>query len=129
VTHRSPGEGRPLLSSGPHLEAGTIEGHKNWGPELWLLGRDPELVFRLDHRRLNYECLGDAKSTSATANFRLFAERLFEHLPHVHRTPSTTAWLTHQPRNHYEFASSAALEHAAVLQWVLSREADHPVVG
>ena len=79
------------------------------GSELWIACNDPLRGFRIDHKRLNYEYLGDRKTDSATRNFRLFLEDLAEHGKDAYRTPATRAYLDHSSVRHYQFDSSNEL--------------------
>jgi hypothetical protein len=74
------------------------------GPELWILCRNPDRGFRIDHKRMNYEYLGARKSDSATANFRLFLDDVIARIvPHAYLTPATRAYVEHGSANAYAF--------------------------
>jgi type II secretory ATPase GspE/PulE/Tfp pilus assembly ATPase PilB-like protein len=79
------------------------------GPELWVVCMDPVRGFRVDHKRLNYEYLGDRMTDSSTRNFRVFLEDLAGRAASAYRTPATRAFLDHSSVRHYQFDSSEEL--------------------
>lgn len=89
------------------------------GPELWVVGTNPLRPFRIDHKRLNYEYLGERKTDSATRNFRVFIEELVRHAPGAYLTPATRAYLEHGSLRHYEFDSPAELRRYTVFHVML----------
>lgn len=93
------------------------------GPELWIICHDPQAVYFIEHRAMNYETLGARKTDSAATNFRLFAEDLVQHATSAWQTPSTRAYLHHDTRLHYAFPDSDHLQRQAVLSWVMKHAA------
>lgn len=89
------------------------------GPELWLLAGEPVRAFRIDHRQMNYETLGDRKADSATASFFLFARDLAARATAARLTPSTRAYLLRDSASHYQFASSADLQRHVLLHYAI----------
>src|SRR6185369_9886305 len=73
------------------------------GPELWIVCSRPFRVLRVDHKRMNYEYLGERKTDSATVNFPLFLADVLQRIPHVYLTPSTRAFLGHGAERLYRF--------------------------
>lgn len=124
VIQRYTDQSRPsVLSTAPLPPSPQPEARSAFGPELWIVCRDPLAAYRLDHRRANYEYLGERKTDSATVNFRLLAEDLVERATRARRTPSTHAYLNHQPRMHYEFAAGEDLRRHVLLHWVVGQRA------
>jgi hypothetical protein len=121
AAHHFVEQGRPsIVSAAPMPEVGRLDAPTGTALELWLLCRDPDAAYRLEHRQFNYESLGARKTDSATANFELFAHDLVGHAGNALRTPSTHAYLTHDLRPKYEFHSSADLQQHALLHWVIA---------
>jgi hypothetical protein len=79
------------------------------GPELWLIRRNPFRAIRIDHKRMNYEYLGDRKTSSATVNFRTFLEDVLQHAPGAYVTPSARAFLEHGSERVFHFDSTDQL--------------------
>lgn len=120
-THRYTGQERTVVSAAPMPELGLVEAPDSTLMELWILRRNHTAAYRLDHRRFNYDSLGSLKSTSATANFRLFAKEFVSHLAASSLTDSTCAYLGQEPLSKYEFSSRDELQRAALLHWVIFR--------
>jgi hypothetical protein len=76
------------------------------GLELWLIRREPQQAFRIDHTRMNYEYLGPEKNDSATHNFRLLLEELLRRAPRAYVTPATRSFVEHGPLSKWQFESS-----------------------
>lgn len=93
------------------------------GPELWIIRRSPLRAFRVDHRRMNYEYLGDRKTDSATVNFRSFLDDLLQNTPHAYVTPSTRAYLGHRAERMYHFDSTGHLLRYAQFHLLVRRRA------
>ncbi|MFO0917311.1 MAG: hypothetical protein U0872_03230 [Planctomycetaceae bacterium] len=121
TAHHYSGQARTLVSAAPSAPVGPIDVPDTSLMELWILRRNHSAAYRLDHRRFNYEGLGDRKSTSATANFRLFAKEFVSHLSAASLTESTCAYLGQAPQSAYEFASRDDLQRAGLLHWVIFR--------
>jgi hypothetical protein len=99
-----------LISAARHTTHQPLNVSLPAGPELWIVHRDPLRVLRIDHRRMNYESLGESMTDSATANFRLFLDRLIQHATQAYITPSTRAFLEHGPERLYHFDTPAQLQ-------------------
>jgi hypothetical protein len=107
----------------PPLEVSLSE-----GPELWIACDRPLRIYRIDHKRMNYEWLGERMTDSATANFRLFLESLVRHAPHAYLTPATRAYLEHRPEGLYHFDTAEQLQHATQFH-LLNRLRMRPPAG
>lgn len=119
--HRYTGQARTVVSAAPMPELGLVEAPESALMELWILRRNHTAAYRIDHRRFNYEDLGELKTTSATANFRLFAKEFVSHLAASSLPDSTCAYLGQEPLSRYQFASREELQRAALLHWVIFR--------
>lgn len=93
------------------------------GPELWIVRRTPFRAYRVDHKRMNYEYLGDRKTDSATVNFRLFLADLLQRAEHSYVTPSTRAYVSHGAERLYQFDSAEHLSRYAQFHVVVHRRA------
>lgn len=78
---------RPL-----HDSVSNVPSHT---PELWIICRQPERVYRLDAGKLNFESLGERKTNSKQVNLRLLLQDIVRHAPHAHLTPATHDFLEH----------------------------------
>lgn len=95
------------------------------GPELWFIRKSPFRAFRIDHKRLNYEYLGDRKTDSATVNFHAFLRDLLQHAPHAYVTPSTRAFLEHGAERQYHFDSADQLRRYTQFHLMIRRHVPH----
>lgn len=121
-TQHYPEQGRPaIVSAAPLPATARMETPTSRQLELWMLTRNPQRAFCLDHRRFNYSCLGERKTESAATNFELFARALVERAGSARWTPSTHAYLTHDLHTKYEFASAEELKEQALVHWVISQ--------
>jgi hypothetical protein len=93
------------------------------GPEVWILLRSPARWLRIDHKRMNYEYLGDRKTDSATSNFRLFLDDLVARAREAYVTPATRAFLTHGSVADYSFTTVEDLQRATHLHLLIHRRA------
>ena len=93
------------------------------GPELWFIRRNPHHAYRVHHKRMNYEYLGERKTDSATVNFRLFLDDLLRHTPHAYVTPSTRAFLGHDAERLYHFDSTEHLQRYAQFHYLAHQRA------
>ncbi|MEW4527701.1 hypothetical protein [Maioricimonas sp. JC845] len=91
------------------------------GPQAWIVYGEPETGFRIDHQEMNYEYLGERKSTSATANFRLLVDDLIARAPELYLTPAARAYIDHGFQRHYEFRSAEELRQYTMFQLVVRR--------
>lgn len=95
------------------------------GPELWFVHRKPFRAYRIDHRRMNYEYLGDRKSDSATVNFQSFLKDLLRYVPQAYVTPSTRAFLAHGPERKFHFDSADQLRRYTQFHLFIHRHVSH----
>lgn len=91
------------------------------GPQAWIVYGDPEQGFRIDHQEMNYEYLGDRKSTSATNNFRLLIDDLLARTPDLYLTPASRAYVEHGFQRHYEFHSAGELQRYTMFHVLVRR--------
>lgn len=91
------------------------------GPEVWILCRNPDRGYRIDHKRMNYECLGARKTDSATTNIRLLLDDVIARAPHVYLTPATRVYAEHGSADECAFSDAAELRDATLLQWLIHR--------
>lgn len=119
--HVSPSE-MTTVRSGRRTGPSTFEAPLAPGPEAWIVATNPSRIFRVDHKRMNYEYLADRKTDSATTNFRLFLEDLVARAGHAYRTPATRVFLQHGSVADYSFDSAEALQRSTVLHLLLHRQ-------
>jgi len=91
------------------------------GAEMWIICEGPFRAIRIDHREMNYEYLGDRKSSSAAANFSLFVADLAVWAPQLYWTPAARAFRRRAPAAEYRFDSRQAHRDATMLQVLLMR--------
>lgn len=106
------------LSAARRTTHGPLEVTLPDGPELWFIRRNPFHAYRVDHKRMNYEYLGERKTDSATVNFRLFLDDLLRNAPHAYVTPSTRAFLTHGAERLYHFDTAGHLQRYAQFHYL-----------
>lgn len=112
---------RTLVHSAPHVYGSDIVAKGGRGPEMWLVREEPFEAWRVDHVEMNYEYLGDRKSTSAAANFHVLAEDIADHAEAAYRTPSARAYLQTGRAEGYRFESRQAHAKAVQLHVLLRR--------
>ncbi|HTI49994.1 MAG TPA: hypothetical protein VL475_03545, partial [Planctomycetaceae bacterium] len=120
--HYISGEGATVRSArrtGPS----TMETPLSPGPEAWILCRNLVRWLRIDHKRMNYEYLGNRKTDSATANFRLFLDDIVARARQAYLTPSTRAFLEHGSVADYSFKTVEDLQRATELHLLIHRRA------
>jgi len=116
---------RYLPEQDPVMGSGRRTGHKTMniaavsGPEMWLIRRHPMRGFRINHKQMNYEYLGNRMTDSASKNFLLFVSDLLERAPDAYRTPATRAFCEHGLLGHYDFRSSEQLRLYTVFHLLL----------
>jgi hypothetical protein len=109
--------------------------HTSWGPkgsdrdlsdmlgaEAFLVTENPFRVFLVNNNEMNYDYLGDRKSTSATANFRLFVDDIIALSPGLYLTPAGRAFTGHGLLNHYIFDSQDALRSHTLFHLIICRQ-------
>ena len=103
----------------------TVPGPKDMlqtpGPCAWLVCHNPDCQLRIDHKRMNYEYLGQRKTFSATANFRLFLDDVIAHARAAYLTPSTRDYIEHGSVTDYSFDSPDELKRDAILHLLIHR--------
>jgi hypothetical protein len=117
------------LSAARRTTHGPLEVSLSDGPELWFIRRNPPHAYRVDHKRMNYEYLGERKTDSATVNFRLFLDDLLRHVPHAYVTPSTRAFLGHGAERLYHFDSADHLQRYTQFHCLAHRRAAKQAVA
>jgi len=99
----------------------TLETPLSPGPEAWIICADPERFFRVDHKRMNYEYLGERMTDSATTNFRLFLEDFVSYADKAYQTPATRSFLKHGSVSDYSFESTEELQRITQFHLMLHR--------
>ncbi|MBI3863255.1 MAG: hypothetical protein HY290_15295 [Planctomycetia bacterium] len=114
-----------VLSAARRSPHAPLEIPATAGPELWFIRRSPFRAFRIDHKRMNYEYLGERKSDSATVNFQSFLDDLLRHAPDAYVTPSTRAFLAHGhgPERAFHFDSADQLRRYTQFHLMIRRHA------
>lgn len=112
-----------VVTTAPQPLIGRLKTHDSFGPELWIIRSEPFSVYYIEHRAMNYECLGERMTDSAAANFRVYADELVQHATSAWQTPSTRAYLKKDLHTHYEFPDSEHLQRHAILSWVMKHAA------
>jgi len=123
TARRDTGTTQALVTSAGRSGMSTVSVPVSAGPEMWWITADNDKVYRLDHRQMNYETLGQRMTDSATANFRLFAAEFASSAVSAWKTPAARAYLDHQPAGQYTFDSPEALQRQALLHWVMAKQA------
>jgi hypothetical protein len=103
----------------PHDYVATGE---RYGLEAWLIFEKPLRGLHIDSEHMNYEYLGDRKSTSGAANFELLLADLVSLAPDAFLPESTRECLVHGPLSRYDFASTEDLQRLTVTEYLLLRE-------
>lgn len=111
-----------VVSSAGMLEDTAVPTSVYHSPELWLVAARPERVMRIDARQMNYEYLGERKTSSAAVNFRCFVDDIAAHAARTWFTPSAHAWLKHESQFQFQFADSDGLRHATLTSLLMHRE-------
>ena len=109
------------LHASPLPPDGTVDGTMR-GCEAWLILDNPRRVIHIDSNHMNYEYLGERKSTSGTSNFELLLNDIVAHATQAYITPTTRACIGHAGVASYDFDSSKELQQVVVVQDLLARE-------
>jgi hypothetical protein len=117
--HHYASESNVVVHSSPHTFEEQSEGIAVSGPVCWIITRSPQRVFFINHSRMNYDYLGDRKSSSATANFHEFLTDLTRLATTAYLTPSTHAILDRGSASDYLFKDTEQFKQATVLQFLL----------
>lgn len=88
-------------------------------PELWIICRQPERVYRLDASKLNFESLAERKTNSKHINLRLLLQEIVQHAPQAHLTPAVREFLDHDKLP--QFASPEQLQNVTQLHLLIAR--------
>ena len=83
-----------VISSASNLQD-AVRNAPGHTPELWIVCRTPERVYRLDAGKLNFESLVERKTNSKHANLRLLLQDIVRHAPQAHLTPVAREFLDH----------------------------------
>ena len=114
-----------VLSAARRSPHAPLETPATEEPELWFARRNPFRPYRLDQQRMNYEYLGEKKTSSAAVNFQLFLKDLVQQAPQAYLAPSTRAFLNHGPESHYHFKSAEELASYAQFHLLIHQSAPH----
>lgn len=118
--HYAASEPDRILTSGRRTWVSSMDVPGHSAPEAWLIGGPAGDAYHIDHARMNYEALGDRKTSSAARNFRLFVEDVVAKARGVYLPPSTRAFLHHGLIRHCEFRSSEELQRYTQFHWLLA---------
>jgi hypothetical protein len=110
-----------VIHAAPGIHGAQTDTHAAHGPEMWLVREEPFQAWRIDHLAMNYEYLGERISTSAAANFQLFAQDVANHAASTYLTPSARAYLQTRHAEEYRFVSRQAHAKAVQLHILLRR--------
>ena len=95
--------------------------------EAWLLCEPPFQAYRMDSELMNYEYLGDDRTTFAAHNFREVVRDLREHAPHLALTPTAQAYVEGADISQYRLGSPDAHRDLVLTHWAL-RSATAPLM-
>ena len=120
-THREVDYEPPLhTSTGP--KGSTLDLPAMMGAEAYLIAENPFRIYLINHNEMNYEYLGERKSTSATANFRLFIDDIIAVARGLYLTPATRAFTNHGLMHHYQFDSQESLRRHTLFHLLICRQ-------
>lgn len=88
-------------------------------PELWIVCRQPERVYRLDASKLNFESLAERKTNSKHINLHLLLQDIVRHATQAHLTPAARDFLDHDKLP--QFASPEQLQNVTQLHLLIAR--------
>ncbi len=89
---------------------------------LWLATDSPERYLRVVEHEMNYEYLGDRKSTSSSENFKHLIQDILNFAPQIASTLSVKQYLDGRPQRRFHYDSLEALRDATVGQLVVVQE-------
>jgi len=92
------------------------------GAEAYLIAENPYRVYHINHNEMNYEYLKDRKSTSATANFRQFADDLIAMSEGLYLTPASRAFTNHGLLSQYQFSTPEAFRRMTLFHLLICRQ-------
>ncbi len=87
--------------------------------EAWLLCEPPFQAYRMDSELMNYEYLGDDRTTFAAHNFREVIRDLQRHAPHLALTPTAHAYVDGSEIGRYRLKSPDAHRDLVLTHWAL----------
>ncbi len=119
--HHYASESNVIVQSSPHTFEEQSDGVAVKGPACWLIARNPQRVYFINHQQMNYDYLGERKSTSAAANFQAFLSDITSAATSAYLTPATHAILDHGSAHDYTFDDTERFKQMTVLQFVLHR--------
>lgn len=109
------------VTSGRRTGPSAFETPLTPGPEAWIICTRPFRPYRIDHKRMNYEYLGDRKTDSATNNFRLFIDDIIAHAQRAYLTPATRAYIERGSVADYSFDTAEELQRTTLLHLLIRR--------
>lgn len=112
----------PLLHTSTGPKGSEIELPNMLGPEAFLIAENPFRAFLINHNEMNYEYLGDRKTTSASANFRLFVDDVIALHHDLYLTPAARAFTGHGLLQHYYFDNQEALRSHTLFHLIICRQ-------
>jgi hypothetical protein len=121
---REPGTAGVVIHSAPVPPSGSLT-TQHRGPEMWLTTESPFRAFHFEHDAMNYEYLGDRKTTSATANFSELVRDLVDRAPGLFLTRSARTFIGHEPVGQLRFESQDAHRSYVTAQILLMRQVRH----
>ena len=119
--HHYASQSNIVVQSSPHTFEEQSEGVAVKGPACWLITRNPQRVYFINHQQMNYDYLGEQKSSSAAANFQTFLNDLAGAATSAYLTPATHAILNHSSVHEFTFDDVERFKQVTVLQFVLHR--------
>ena len=121
TAHHYISESLAVVHSAPHSVVEDAEGLVLSGPACWLIARNPQRVFFINHARMNYDYLDERKAGSASVNFGEFLKDVVGFAKNTFLTPSTRAALNHGSATDYSFADADRLKQTTLMQYLLHR--------
>lgn len=115
----------PLFHTSTGPKGSEIELSNMLGAEAFLIAENPFRAYLINHNEMNYEYLGDRKSTSASANFRLFVDDIIASSPGLYLTPAARAFTGHGLLTHYQFDNQDALRSHTLFHLIICRQMHH----
>lgn len=124
TAHHYISESLVVIHSAPHSVVEEAEGLVLSGPVCWLIARNPQRIFFINHARMNYDYLGERKAGSASVNFGEFLNDVVGFAENAFLTPSTRAVLNHGSATDYSFSDPDRLKQTTLMQYLLHRVID-----
>lgn len=112
----------PLFHTSTGPKGSDLELSNMLGAEAFLIAENPFRAYLINHNEMNYEYLRDRKSTSASANFRLFVDDVIALSPGLYLTPAARAFTGHGLLQHYLFDSPDALRSHTLFHLIICRQ-------